>query len=177
MLAAPLNNVRIRGKVRHEEWPKIAERFRRGETLAEIARSYRCTAPAIRYIIRRVEQGWTGRRMPESAPTAVLAESRRGPAQVVSVDGRTHAGRPAAVPCAGEVWDRVSSDIASFLAAMDALSEADSDDNCEALLLATDRLLRATARTRLELERVLDTRKIGSRKRREKSAATGTMAY
>ena len=47
-------NVRIRGKIPREEWPKIAARFQNGETLTEIARSYHCTAPAIRYIVGRV---------------------------------------------------------------------------------------------------------------------------
>ena len=46
-------NARIRGKIRHEEWPNIVARYKAGETLTEIARSYHCTAPAIRYIVNR----------------------------------------------------------------------------------------------------------------------------
>jgi hypothetical protein len=57
------------------------------------------------------------------------------------------------------IWERINTDIATFLAAMDSLFSDDSDSNYEALLAATDRLLWATARTRLELERVLGTRK------------------
>jgi hypothetical protein len=49
---------------------------------------------------------------------------------------------------------------------MDSLSTDDRDQNYEALLLATDRLLWASARTRLELERVLGNRKKGPAARR-----------
>ena len=58
-----------------------------------------------------------------------------------------------------EVWGRINSDITMFLVAMDSLSSDDSVSNYEALLAATDRLLWATARTRLELERILANRK------------------
>ena len=57
-------NVRIRGKIPRDEWPKIAARFQNGETLTEIARSYDCTAPAIRYIVGRIPiRGLKGKRM------------------------------------------------------------------------------------------------------------------
>jgi hypothetical protein len=61
-----------------------------------------------------------------------------------------------------DLWGRVNTDIATFLAAMDSLSTDDSDNNYEALLAATDRLLWASARTRLELERILGNRKKGA---------------
>lgn len=182
-----MSNVRVRGKIRREEWPKITERFNNGETLTEIARSYQCTAPAIRYIVGRASaladeektergtaesaaslapgEGKTERATPESAAAPAPGESRRGPAQVVAVEGRAHAGKRSTRSATGEVWERISSEITSFLAAMDALSANDSDDNYEALLLATDHLLWASARTRVELERVLASRKTGHRKK------------
>jgi hypothetical protein len=61
-----------------------------------------------------------------------------------------------------DLWGRVNTDIATFLAAMESLSADDSDNNYEALLAATDRLLWASARTRLELERILGNRKKGA---------------
>jgi hypothetical protein len=61
-----------------------------------------------------------------------------------------------------DLWNRVNTDVATFLAAMDSLSADDSDNNYEALLAATDRLLWASARTRLELERILGNRKKGA---------------
>jgi hypothetical protein len=67
-------------------------------------------------------------------------------------------GFPARSPM-GAIWGRINTDIATFLAAMDSLSSEDSEANYEALLAATDRLLWAAARTRLELERVLGSRK------------------
>lgn len=53
-----------------------------------------------------------------------------------------------------ELRARVDSDIAAFLAAFDAALGHDSQENRAALREATDRLLRAGARTRIELERL-----------------------
>jgi hypothetical protein len=53
-----------------------------------------------------------------------------------------------------ELRARVDTDIAAFLAAFDAALEQDTQDNRSALREATDRLLRAGARTRIELERL-----------------------
>jgi len=160
MRSAELSKARIRGKIRREEWPKIMARFRKGETLADIARSYECTAPAIRYIVRRADQ------VPAKAdhtvsPPPVRSENDRTTAQVVSVGSRIQPIRRSPE----EIWDRVSSDIASFLAGMDAISLNDSDENYEALLLATDRLLRSSASTRVEIERILESRKMTRRRR------------
>ena len=49
---------------------------------------------------------------------------------------------------------RVETDIASFLGAFDAAMAEDTQENRLALRDATDRLLRAGARTRIELERL-----------------------
>lgn len=129
--------------------------------MAEIARSYGCTSPAIRYIIHRTERGEINRDDRESAVAPLRGDGARPTVQVVSVETRAHAGRRSGE----EVWDRLNSDIASLLAGMDAIAMNDSDENYEALLLATDRLLRSSARTRLEIERVLESRKIGTRRR------------
>jgi hypothetical protein len=53
-----------------------------------------------------------------------------------------------------ELRARVDGDIAAFLAAFDAALGQDSQENRTALREATDRLLRAGARTRIELERL-----------------------
>ncbi len=155
-----MSKARIRGKIRREEWPKIIARFRKGETLADIARSYECTAPAIRYIVHRADHSPT---KPDTAANQSPArgENDRVTAQVVSVESRIHPVRRSA----DEIWERVNSDIASFLAGLDAISLSDSDANFEALLLATDRLLRSSARTRVEIERVLESRKSTRRRR------------
>jgi hypothetical protein len=50
--------------------------------------------------------------------------------------------------------DRVQSDIAAFLAAFDAALSRDTSETRAGLREATDRLLRAGARTRIELERL-----------------------
>lgn len=160
-----MTNARIRGKIRHEEWPKIAERFSKGETLTEIARSYRCTAPAIRYIVNRastrVGRGKMERDKLEGVGVvAQLDESRRKLAPGNDERSYSKGRRRFSVDApANDIWGRISNDIATFLTAVDSLSTNDSDNNYETLLLATDRLLLASARTRLELERVLTDRK------------------
>jgi hypothetical protein len=53
-----------------------------------------------------------------------------------------------------ELRARVDSDISAFLAAFDAALVQDTQENRSALREATDRLLRAGARTRIELERL-----------------------
>lgn len=65
-----------------------------------------------------------------------------------------------------DIWGRINNDIATFLAAMDALFASESDKNYEGLLQATDRLLWASARTRLEVERVLTARRASGTRRR-----------
>jgi hypothetical protein len=50
--------------------------------------------------------------------------------------------------------DRVDGDITAFLAAFDAALVQDTPENRTGLREATDRLLRAGARTRIELERL-----------------------
>ncbi|HWB52502.1 MAG TPA: hypothetical protein VG651_25585 [Stellaceae bacterium] len=53
-----------------------------------------------------------------------------------------------------ELRNRVDGDIAAFLAAFDAALASDTQENRFGLREATDRLLRAGARTRIELERL-----------------------
>jgi hypothetical protein len=159
-------NVRIRGKIRHEEWPKIAARYRAGETMTEIARSYRCTAPAIRYIVKRLSTGAGKARRGDKEAS--------GPAAVPIAQAWGSVARPSPIVRMGsfdqlqrsDLWARINTDIATYLTAMDAVAADDNEANYEALLLATDSLLRATARTRLELERVIASRrKVGQARR------------
>ena len=144
-------NVRIRGKILREEWPKIAARFHNGETLTEIGRSYNCTAPAIRYIVARTStHGAKAKKMGrEKLEKIASAKYRRS----------TRIGGFAPDSPMTDLWGCINTDIATFLAGMDSLASDDSDANYEALLEAADRLLWASARTRLELERLLGNRK------------------
>ena len=153
----PLPNVRIRGKIPRSQWPKIAARFQNGETLTEIARRYDCTAPAIRYIVGRV-------------PMLVPPIENRRTTRIGSTEDRSDIsrGQGSLLPDSAtrDIWGRVNTDIATFLAAIDSLFSHDSDNNYDALLAATDRLLWASARTRLELEHILGNRKRGASIRR-----------
>jgi hypothetical protein len=122
-----------KGKISATEWPSIAARHRRGESLASIARAYSCTAPAIAYIVKRSASG-------ETASTG--AEPPRAEARTASPAGLD-----------AQLRERVNSDVAAFLVAFEAACDALTTDTCRSLLDATDRLLRAGARTRIEIER------------------------
>lgn len=171
---SPLPNVRIRGKIPKEEWPKIATRFRSGETFTQIARAYHCTAPAIRYIVERASSAEGRRKIEREAQSKIallapLVAARRrslsGTAEARS-QGRPSRGNFAAGSPVKEIWGQINIDIATFLAAMEVLSLDDSEENYRALLDATDRLLWGSARTRLELERILSGAKKGPAVRR-----------
>ena len=155
------NNVRRRGKIHRQEWPKIAKRFQNGESLVEIARSYGCTPPAIRYIIGRGIGG--GSTSSRKNPTQTWNSERDVLQKTSATNWRSFGERQTP---RNEIWRRINSDIATFLAAMDTLFVQESEENYERLLTATDRLLWASARTRLELERVLEIHKVESPRRR-----------
>lgn len=132
-----LGSKRQKGKISPGEWPTIVARHRSGETLASIARAYGCTAPAIAYIVKRS----TG-----AAPKHGAAAKGTAP------PNRSTPG----TPLNQQLRDRVNSDVAAFLVAFEAASEELTDETRRRLIDATDRLLRAVARTRTEIERRSD---------------------
>lgn len=69
--------------------------------------------------------------------------------------------------------ERVDGDIAAFLAAFDGALSADTSESRAALREATDRLLRAGARTRIELERLEARLPLASRGGVERSSLRG----
>ena len=158
-----MRNVRIRGKISKEEWPKIATRFQNGETFTQIARSYNCTAPAIRYIVQRASNREGRRKVEREAQSKIALLTPLGSARRPSRPGSPNSLSNSPMK---EIWSRINIDIATFLTAMDSLSSDDTEDNYRALLDATDRLLWGSARTRLELERILSNAKKGHAVRR-----------
>jgi hypothetical protein len=123
-----------KGKIAAREWPAIIARHREGESLVSIARAYRCTPPAISYIVRRAGE------------RASAAEDAARP-----LAARRRTGRE--TPLDRELRDRVHSDIASFIVAFEAAYAELSSATRVRLIDATDRLLRTGAHTRLALER------------------------
>jgi hypothetical protein len=142
-------NLREKGKIPRTEWPNIVARYGKGETIAQIGRDYGCTAPAIRYIIKR-----SGRLKVERADDGsrhqAAAKRRESNASIRSERARSENILGA------ELRQRVSGDVASFLVALDQVVLDGSLESVSSLQEATDRLMRSVARTRLELERVLD---------------------
>jgi hypothetical protein len=138
-----MSGVREKGKIAHSEWSKIVARYRAGESIAQIGRDYGCTAPAIRYIIKRAGAfGATG-----GAVRASAASSNPIARAAPTTDGGGG--------LAADLRERVSGDIASFLVALDQAVVEGSSRSVAELQEATDRLMRSTARVRLELERLL----------------------
>jgi hypothetical protein len=156
-------NIREKGKISHSEWPTILARYAKGETIAQIGRDYGCTAPAIRYIIKRsgkLKHGTVAER------ATATGASPRPQANADTAAARERGGRwtgtastrvvPSGHHVLGqELRQRVSGDVASFLVALDHAFLEGSPESVANLQEATDQLMRSTARTRLELERLL----------------------
>jgi len=160
---------REKGKIAHGEWPKIISRYSNGETIASIGRGYGCTAPAIRYIIKRsgMLRGGAGedRRPANSkAPSRSRTDEPSNTSDAKTVTtwfGTGDASRVVSELKRGgdvfgvEVRKRVSADIATFLVALDHVVADGSIANVMYLQDATDCLMRSVARTRMEVERLL----------------------
>ena len=159
-----MGSTREKGKIPHSEWPKIVARYNGGETIASIGRAYSCTAPAIRYIVKR---SGTLKSEPSRRRTASrLNPSRQDAAQLESLSAAGDSGVPRLAAArlgrtggrqilGAELRRRVGGDVASFLVALDQAVLDGSVESIANLQEATDRLMRSTARTRLELERLL----------------------
>jgi hypothetical protein len=156
---------REKGKIPRGEWPAIVARSSDGESLASIARRYNCTAPAIRYIVKRSA---ASQKQPQDGPRIGLVGAKH-PSGARAIPNAPELVASGAAPRGtarfnldAEIYERVTSDIASFLVLLDAAVGDPGARNLESLRLATDRLMRAAARTRLELERV-DAAKVADR--------------
>lgn len=168
-----------KGKIDRSEWQNILGRYESGETIARISRDYDCTAPAIRYIIKKcgkLGQGGSaksrveplpdqggGMRLPQDPPPAKLSY-----AKAVKRAPQTPTKMTGSAMLDSHVLTRVTGDIAFFLVALDR-AEASDPESLTVLQGATDSLMRAIARIRIELDRaawrrrpgLLDKRKIG----------------
>jgi hypothetical protein len=140
--------------------------------MASIARSYGCTPPAIRYIVGR-EQMQPQNDAAQSLATTVVGSSahlragagdpghdsaslRRNSRLSASVQAQDASGTrqlPGILDPA--LYERVTSDIAAFLVAYEAAVADPSAEHGDILREAADRLMRAAARTRIEIERYL----------------------
>jgi len=160
--AVQVASTREKGKIAREEWPKIVSRYSDGETIASIGRGYGCTAPAIRYIIKR--SGMLKREIGahRSSPTArsttstdSTADGAAKPLLSGGLPGVAVLRRMDRSVLDADVRKRVSGDLATFLVALDHVVADGSINNLANLRDATDCLMRSIARTRLEVERLL----------------------
>ncbi len=147
-------------KISHNDWPAIAARYHDGEALASIARSFGCTPPAIRYIVTQVAKAESlDRAPPESAlrqaetmPVATPAGNAARPVRQPAAPRRR--SRRAPNPIDHTLRTRVNSDISAFVVAFEGAIDDPTPVTRQQLINATDRLLRACARTRIALEQM-----------------------
>jgi hypothetical protein len=126
---------RGKGKIPRAEWPSILDRYKAGETFADIAQGYDCTASAIRYVVKR-------------AAAALEPRANRAAPAPPSV---------APLTIDADLRERVHRDLAAFLVAFDAFCLEFNETTRASLIDATDRLMRTGAKTRLALERADET--------------------
>lgn len=160
-------------KIERNEWPTIVARYAGGESLASIARAYSCTAPAIRYIVRQAQAA--DQRDHRSAPS----EMQQLPADQEAVAEKNPTAPRAAPtrPLAGGgqpgfdlgLREAMTVEVSAFLVAFDAVVAERTARNFDLLRDASDRLLRAAAHIRIELERTKG-REMATRPERDRSA-------
>jgi len=157
-------------KIARTEWKVIAGRYAAGESLARIARDYGCTAPAIRYVVQQASK--LGFRSESEVAEDLSARARGGAIERQSA-ARTDpvadsteaspdlsASRTAAMHAESGLSgfdpglrDMVTVEVSTFLVALDSVMVSPASVDFDRLRGATDRLLRAAARVRIELER------------------------
>jgi len=166
---AQIAKKREKGKIARGQWPEIIGRYSNGETIASIGRGYGCTAPAIRYIIKRSGLLKGG----QSAVSKTTSRQRTsGSGGMYDTGTATTLSRATdATPVApsrermlgGNVFGadlrkRVFGDLATFLVALDHVVADRSIESLTRLQDATDCLMRSIARTRMEVERLLSSK-------------------
>jgi hypothetical protein len=161
-----MGNPRIKGKIPHGEWPQILAKYAGGDTIARIAREYACTAPAIRYIIRRSGrlEDKSGRKSlaRTSSSGASSRGSRAASAEALSRLAMSGDYGTTASQLGPELLTRVTGDVVSFFAALDHAVLERSLESLGILQDAIDALMRSAARTRIELGRILDRDKLAA---------------
>jgi hypothetical protein len=163
------DNGRQQRKIARTEWPAIAARRAAGESFASIGRRYHCSAPAIRYIVRQetaavAHEGYKNEpnAPPRSGRTSLreaggIGRSGAEPSAASRAYDKAVASSPRAAAEAGfdfGLREVMTVEVSAFLVAFDAVVADSAPDAFDRLRGATDRLLRAAARTRIELERV-----------------------
>lgn len=151
------------GKIARGEWRNIVARYERGESIAQISRDYGCTAPAIRYIIKRSgkfhSRARSARAQPPTEAGLGAARPTAGRFSHEAAGQTRHAGPSQLGLVAGhglresKIYDLMRQDLFRLLVVFDQpyASEAQS---LEALMQAAERLIVSAARVRLALERL-----------------------
>jgi hypothetical protein len=118
------------GKISAAEWPRIQSRYLAGDSLANIARDYRCTV--------RLIQGMLKEKTERTGAEARVAFYGGGPFAGYQIDD--------------VLRRRVAETMVTFLFSFDYVLKENTGERMQDLRKATDNLLRAGARVRLALE-------------------------
>jgi hypothetical protein len=140
-----------KGKIPRTEWSSIAARYGRGESLASIARAYGCTAPAIRYIVRRSSAA-KGQREAQRRPAGKSYEPMSGGNRLRSMTKGDPLAPYRSAELSADLYQRITREISAFLVALDTALVEPSSTAHAMLHEAADRLMRAAARLRIALE-------------------------
>jgi hypothetical protein len=84
-----------RGKIPQTDWPQIMARYEAGETLASIARTYDCSAPAISYIVGRSREKPATESLPPPPTEPQLIKAQPSEAAALAVEPSVAAAPPA----------------------------------------------------------------------------------
>jgi hypothetical protein len=119
------------GKISAGEWPRIQSRYLAGDSLANIARDYRCTVRRIQEMLKEKTERGVGE-----------AEAR------VAFYGGPFAG----YQIDDVLRRRITETMVTFLFSFDHLLKENTRETMQDLQNATDKMLRTGARVRLALE-------------------------
>lgn len=157
--------MRQQRKISRDEWAAISARHAQGESLASIGRAYDCTAPAIRYILRQAGKPGPADTNDQAAAEAARFGHHAGDelaADPSRAQGRRGGTRSKAKSASGTgqrarfdpgLREAITLEISAFLVTFDAVMDDGTPAAFDRLRDATDRLMRAAARVRIELER------------------------
>jgi len=162
----------VKRKIPREEWGAIVARHMGGESLASIARAYNCTPPAIGYIVRQDSNTHGVEPAAKQLGAEESHELRTAPGPKLlpaGTPGRANEPAPHSARKTGSfdfaLREAMTLEVSAFLVAFDAVVAEPSKETFEALRAGADRLLRATARIRIELEPFSVWKKMGKTSR------------
>jgi len=138
--------LREKGKICKAQWSAIAEAyFDRNETIAQIARDFDVTPPAIRYITRQILAG------KDSQQTIARAALRINGSPTTASTHQVGKSERHPNPAFRNFQNRATTSVAEFLSALEVAAGATPTKKLTVIQSACDSLMLAMARLRTEI--------------------------